>query len=92
MRWKSSLKGEEPKIKKSQQELFQDNRKNYSDKDIQLELLFTQRLLLDTQRQLLKMTDKVRGNTNTLIWWLIVMPIIFTIIAYTLYENAMMTY
>lgn len=61
-------------VKKSKwQQNFEDKRKNYSDREIQLELLYSQKKLNDTM-------DKVRGNTKTLIWWLIVLPFIFGLI------------
>ena len=61
-------------IKKSKrQQYFESQRGNISDREIQLELLYSQKILNETM-------DKVRGNTNTLIWWLIVLPFIFGII------------
>lgn len=61
-------------VKKSKREKnFEAQRRNCSDREIQLELLYSQKLLIEKM-------DKVRGNTNTLIWWLIVLPFIFGLI------------
>lgn len=73
-------KSEEEKV--SQLQTFVENRKHYSDKDIQFDLLYTQRQLLTTQRQLLEKTEKIRANTSTLIYWLIVIPIVIGVIAF----------
>ena len=63
----------EPVKKSKRQQYFEDQRRNMSDREIQFELLYSQKILIETM-------DKVRGNTNTLIWWLIAIPIILGII------------
>jgi len=57
----------EPVKKSKRQQYFEDQRRNLSDRELQLDLLYSQKLLIETM-------DKVRGNTNTLIWWLIAIP------------------
>ena len=59
--------------KSKRQQYFEVQRRNLADREIQLELLFSQKILIETM-------DRVRGNTNTLIWWLIVLPFIFGLI------------
>ena len=63
----------EPVKKSKRQQYFEDQRRNMSDREIQFELLYSQKILIETM-------DKVRGNTNTFIWWLIAIPIILGII------------
>ena len=63
----------EPVKKSKRQQYFEDQRRNLSDRELQLDLIYSQKLLIETM-------DKVRGNTNTLIWWLIAIPIILGII------------
>jgi len=58
-----------PVIKSKKQRLFEDQRRELSDREIQIELLYAQQIMINK-------LDKVRGNTNTLIWWLIAIPII----------------
>lgn len=63
-----------PPVKKSElQRMFEFQRRDWSDREIQLEMLYAQQILINKM-------DKVRGNTNTMIWWLIVIPIIIGII------------
>lgn len=59
-----------PVKKSKRQEYFESQRVNWSDREIQLELLFQQKLLLET-------TERVRSNTSKLVWWLIAIPFIF---------------
>jgi predicted nuclease of restriction endonuclease-like RecB superfamily len=58
----------EPMKRWKRQQYFEDQRRNLSDRELQLNLLYSQKLLIETM-------DKLRGNTNTLIWWLIAIPI-----------------
>jgi len=69
----SEKKGVLPPIKTKRQRHFIEQRKDWSDREIQLEHLFYQQILIDK-------TDKVRGNTNTMIWWLIAIPFVIGII------------
>ena len=63
-----------PPIKSKRQRHFIEQRKDWSDREIQLEQSFYQQILIDK-------TEKVRGNTNTMIWWLIAIPLVIGIIA-----------
>ena len=63
----------EPVEKTKRQWYFEGQRRNLSDREIQLELLFSQKILIETM-------DRVRGNTNTMIWWLIVIPLVIGVI------------
>ena len=62
-----------PVIKSRNQRYFEEQRKECSDRELQMELLYAQQILIEKM-------DKVRGNTNTLVWWLIVLPFIFGLI------------
>jgi len=57
-----------PFSKSKRQKYFEEQRRNWNDREIQMELLYSQQLLIDKM-------DQVRGNTNTMIWWLIAIPI-----------------
>lgn len=70
----------EPMKKSKQQQYFEDQRRNLSDRELQLDLLYSQKLLIETM-------DKVRGNTNTLIWWLIAIPVIIGAIIFMTATN-----
>lgn len=48
---------------------FNDKFGNYSDSEIQIELLFT-------QKRALERLERIRKNTSNLVWFLIVIPII----------------
>ncbi len=62
-----------PYEKKTEQEKFESQREYYSDREIQMEMLYAQQLIIWK-------LDKIRANTNTLIWWLVVLPILAGII------------
>ena len=70
----------EPMKKSKRQQYFEDQRRNLSDREMQLDLLYSQKLLIETM-------DKVRGNTNTLIWWLIAIPFIIGAIIFMTTTN-----
>ena len=67
-------------MKKEEQKLtprkkrFNEKYNDFSDSEIQRELLFTQQLTIDK-------LEKIRTNTSNLVWFLIVIPIIFGILA-----------
>ena len=76
-----------PVYKSEERIEFEEQRKDWSDRDIQMEMLYDQQVLvaeqhemLNAQYNLIRSTEKVRANTNTLIWWLIAIPIILGII------------
>lgn len=62
-----------PVSKSKRQKYFEEQRRDWSDREIQLEMLFSQQLLIEKM-------EKVRGNTNTMIWWLIVIPIVIALL------------
>ena len=64
-----------PVNKSDKQKYFEEQRKDWSDRELQMDMLYAQQILIDKM-------DKVRGNTNTLIWWLIAIPIILGVIIY----------
>jgi len=57
-----------PKRKK-----FNEQYEGLSDSELLIEHLWTQRLIYET-------TEKVRANTSTLVWFLIVIPIIIVVL------------
>jgi len=61
--------------KPKRQKYFEQQRKDWSDREIRMEMLYAQQILIEK-------TDKVRGNTNTMIWFLIVIPIILAFLAF----------
>ncbi len=69
---------EETKIETLQNEL-NERRKTYlkygdlSEKEVQREMLFAQRLSLEK-------LEKIRQNTSNLVWWLVVVPIVAAVI------------
>ena len=63
----------EPVKKTRRQEYFEKQRIQWSDRDIQLEILYAQQIQIDK-------LEKIRANTNTMIWWLIAIPIILAIL------------
>ncbi|MDM9632123.1 hypothetical protein [Robiginitalea aurantiaca] len=63
-------------VKKSKrQEYFESQRVNWSDRDIQMEIIYQQKLQLE-------MMDRVRSNTNKMVWWLIAIPIILVLFVF----------
>ncbi|MDX8552936.1 hypothetical protein MK851_04760 [Tenacibaculum sp. 1B UA] len=70
-------------MKKKEQKLtpkkkrFNEKYNDFSDSEIQRELLFAQQLTIDK-------LEKIRTNTSNLVWFLIVIPIIFGILAVVL--------
>jgi type IV secretory pathway component VirB8 len=54
-------------------EWFNDYFKDFTESEIQKEILFAQQLTIDK-------LEKVRSNTSKIVWWLIVIPIITAVI------------
>ena len=67
------MKKEEQKLTPKRKK-FNEKYIEYSDDEIQKEILFAQQLNIDK-------LEKIRANTSNLVWFLIVIPIIFGILA-----------
>ena len=67
-------------MKKEQQKLtpkrkrFNEKYNEFNENEIQKELLFTQQLTIEK-------LEKIRTNTSNLVWFLIIIPIIFGVLA-----------
>jgi len=77
-----------PVYKSEERIEFEEQRKDWSNRDRQIEMLYALQTLVDEQRDidkgmriLVDTTDKVRGNTNTMIWWLVAIPMAMGVIA-----------
>ena len=57
----------------SKRKWFDDYFKDFTESEIQKEILFAQLLTNDK-------LEKVRSNTSKIVWWLIVIPIIIAVI------------
>lgn len=57
----------------ARRKLFDEKFSNLSDKELQLQNLYWQQIQIET-------LEKIRYNTNIMVWWLIVIPIIAGII------------
>lgn len=66
------MKNQEPKLS-PRRKRFNEKYNESNEIEIQKELLFTQQLTAER-------IEKVRANTSTLVWFLIVIPIIFGIL------------
>ena len=73
--------------KPTTRELFVEHHKKFSENDLMIELLWKMHLnnkeLLTNNNKLkmnYNMLDRIRSNTSTMIWFLIVLPIVFGIL------------
>jgi type IV secretory pathway component VirB8 len=64
---------EEKKKGSPKRKWFDDYFKDFTESEIQKEILFAQQLTIDK-------LEKVRSNTSKIVWWLIVIPIIIAVI------------
>ena len=63
-----------PEAPKSQKRIeFESNRKDYTEKDIQMEILYTNWLTYEA-------AEKTRGNTNTIVWIIVVSGVLSLIV------------
>ena len=61
-------------------EWFNDYFKDFTESEIQKEILFAQLLTNDK----LEIIEKVRSNTSKIVWWIIVIPIIAAVIVFVI--------
>ena len=64
---------EEKKKTSPRRKWFDDYFKDFTESEIQKEILFAQQLTIDK-------LEKVRSNTSKIVWWIIVIPIIVVVI------------
>lgn len=67
----------EPVSKTKRQQYFERQRMNWSDRDLQLEANFQNKLQLEK-------LERIRSNSSKIVWWLIAIPIILAVLFFIL--------